>query len=103
MSCPKHIPELAPNRVHVWRTSTVVGDGCFGTLAKLLSPEEMARADRFHFERDRRSFIVCRGTLRRLLAFYTSENAADIQFRHGPMGKPYLVGLPELQFNLSHS
>jgi 4'-phosphopantetheinyl transferase len=103
MSGPKHILDLGRNCIHVWRISTLVDDGCFGALASVLSPEEIVQADRFHFERDRRSFVVCRGTLRRLLAFYAGGSAAEIRFRHGSMGKPYLASSPELQFNVSHS
>jgi 4'-phosphopantetheinyl transferase len=103
MSGPKRILDLSWNCIHVWRISTVVDDGCFGALVSVLSPEEIVQADRFHFERDRRSFVVCRGTLRWLLAFYAGGNAAQLRFRHGAMGKPYLSGSPALQFNVSHS
>jgi 4'-phosphopantetheinyl transferase len=69
-------------------------------LQSLLSPEEMRRADAFHFEKDRRRYTVARGALRSILAKCLSTAPEDLQFRSGPQGKPYLGGGPG--FNLSH-
>jgi 4'-phosphopantetheinyl transferase len=41
-----------------------------------------------------------RAALRAILECYT---AGALEFAHGPHGKPYLRGAPQLQFNLSHS
>ena len=68
----------------------------------MLAPDEAARAARFHFDRDRRRYIVARGTLRRLLEQYLNIDARLITMRNGPQGKPNLVG-DALQFNVSHS
>jgi 4'-phosphopantetheinyl transferase len=99
----EHVPKLANDCVHVWRVSTAVND--LEGLAEILSAEERARAERFHFERDRRSFLVCRGALRRLIAFYTCEEAGRIRFQVGLQGKPSLMQEhnSDLRFNVSHS
>ena len=97
------VPTLARDHVHVWRVSTA-GNDC-DAFAEILSPEERARAARFHFERDRRSFIVCRGTLRRLISSYTGEDPGGIRFDIGLQGKPSLPQAHEsgLRFNVAHS
>jgi 4'-phosphopantetheinyl transferase len=99
----ERLPELAQDCVQVWRVSTARNG--LERFAEVLSPDERARADRFHFERDRRSFVVCRGTLRRLLASYTGEDATAIRFDVGLHGKPSLSNeiKGDLRFNVSHS
>lgn len=98
------VPILTGNCVHVWSVSTSKAHK-LETFAAVLSHEEKARADRFHFERDRCAFIVCRGMLRRLISAYTGLDASRIEFRLGPQGKPSLKEEHEsgLRFNVSHS
>ena len=99
----ERVPKLENDCVHVWRVSTAVSD--LEGLAEILSPEERARADRFHFERDRRSFLVCRGALRQLISSYSGEDARSIRFQVGLQGKPSLTqaSARNLRFNVSHS
>ena len=75
-------------------------------LRQTLSADELGRAKRFLFERDRRRFIVGRGVLRNILSRYTKENPARLRFRYSKYGKPFLIppaGQDTLRFNLSHS
>ena len=72
----------------------------------LLSPDEIARALRFHFEKDRLHFTGCRSALRGLLAKYLAIPAAEIRFEYTTSGKPRLAATQNpsaLQFNVSHS
>lgn len=70
----------------------------------LLSPGERVRAARFAFDRDRRTYVMSHGILRRVLAAACHLNPSRLRFRQGPRGKPYLVDAPPgLQFNLSHT
>ncbi len=71
-------------------------------LRALLSDDECRRAGRYRFEKDRRRFIVARGTLRSLVCRFLGGDPREPRFAYAPNGKPYL---PEsrLQFNLSHS
>lgn len=98
------VPTLTDHCVHVWNVSTGKRHN-LEIMAESLSPEEKARADRFHFERDRRAFIICRGALRRLIAAYTGLHASQVGFRLGPQGKPALRQEhgSDLRFNVSHS
>jgi 4'-phosphopantetheinyl transferase len=75
-------------------------------LRGLLSDDELSRAGRFAFARDRDRFIVAHARLRQILAAYLGARPTEIRFGHGPAGKPYLaapVGHRPLGFNLSHS
>lgn len=75
-------------------------------LRSLLAPAEVERAGRFHFERDRDSFIIARGMLRTILSAYLELPPAELRFISNEYGKPALsdddnaVGL---RFNVSHS
>ncbi|MEA3208410.1 MAG: 4-phosphopantetheinyl transferase [Chthoniobacter sp.] len=92
-------PSLRAGEVHLWRANL---DEQAGSPAPL-SPAEWIRADRFHFERDRRRFIAGRGILRRVLARYLGIPAEETLLTTGPHGKPQLEGDTTLRFNLSHS
>ena len=97
---------LSGDDVHVWRASLEQPPACVRQLARALSGDERARADRFHFERHRRRFIVGRGVLRVILGRYLSIEPHRLRFRYGPRGKPYLAtesGAGALHFNLAHS
>ncbi|HSS21520.1 MAG TPA: 4'-phosphopantetheinyl transferase superfamily protein [Pyrinomonadaceae bacterium] len=95
--------ELPADEVHVWLANL----DAFGpeSLRSLLAEDELARADRFHFDKDRNHFIVARGLLRRLLTSYLGSNAAELKFEYGRMGKPSLTAEQSdwLTFNLAHS
>jgi phosphopantetheine--protein transferase-like protein len=100
--------QLRPGDVDVWRAALDDAPaGMVRTLQALLSSDERERARRFFFERDRRRFVVARGTLRRLLAGYLDCAPAEIAFSYGPNGKPALPpatpGAAPLHFNVAHS
>lgn len=96
---------LPDDEVHVWRVRLVRTPSQLESLRSLLAPDEVARAARFHFERDRASFIVARGMLRTILAAYLKLTPAQLRFSLSAYGKPALANnnAPELRFNLSHS
>jgi 4'-phosphopantetheinyl transferase len=90
---------------HVWGVSLRVSLETLNRLDATLSPDEHARADRFHFEVDRRRFIAGRGLLRRILASYLDAQPGEIEFNYGAHGKPALGGRfaeSGLLFNLAH-
>src|ERR1041385_3712084 len=98
---------LGEKEVHIWRTSLDLPTTIAEHLRQFLSADELARAGRFHFERDRRHFIVARGCLRAILSRYLKTPAAEIEFIYGVNGKPQLAGSSlhsqPLYFNLAHS
>ncbi len=58
--------------IEVWLARLDLESGQVAQCTELLSSEEQLRAGRFHFERDRRRFIVARGVLRTLLGDHLS-------------------------------
>ena len=71
----------------------------------ILSLDEVARADRFHFAKDRAAFVAAHVGLRKLLAAVTAVAAGELQFSSGAFGKPALAPSVDtcVKFNLSHS
>lgn len=76
----------------------------------MLAADEISRADRFHFAKDRDHFIVARGLLRTLLAAYLGADAAGLRFAYAEKGKPSLADASNagsqpdaVNFNLAHS
>ena len=101
---PIHSLTLARNEVHLWQAR--LDDQLADSLKPLLSEEETARANRFHFTKDRNHFIVARGLLRRLLAAYLGlASSAELSFSYGEKGKPFLAENQQgsINFNLAHS
>ena len=92
-------------RVDVWRVR-VDEPAKENSEAGVLSADEIARASRFHFEKDRTQFTRCRSALRGLLADYLAMPATEIRFEYPSSGKPWLAveqNPRALQFNVSHS
>lgn len=99
---------LTQNDVHIWYCycddPRVVADQ--QRLRSLLSIDELARYERFAFEKDRNLFLLARCLLRTALSQYAAVAPADWTFEHTGKGKPFLApqsGLPPLSFNVSHS
>lgn len=98
-------PELSSGHVEVWRVRL---DGPVETTSvrSILSSDELDRADRFHFEKDRLHFARCRSALRFLLGAYLAIPPEEIHFVYQASGKPELAVQQNprgLQFNISHS
>lgn len=66
----------------------------------LLDEEELARAERFRFTKDRNRYILGHGLLRETLGYYLGRSAKDLSLLRGEFGKPFLEGHP-MHFNLS--
>jgi 4'-phosphopantetheinyl transferase len=94
---------LSEEEAHVWRADLRFNECFQSSFLKLLSPDEKRRADKFHFAKDSRNFIVARGILRSLIGKYLEINPAEISFQYSEFGKPGIAANHSLQFNISHS
>jgi 4'-phosphopantetheinyl transferase len=102
-SSPPESISLRADEVHVWRLRL---DRSPEEFRDLLETDELARANRFYFEKDRKHFVVARGFLRVLLGRYLQAEPNQLQFSYGAWGKPALDGEfreSRLRFNMSHS
>lgn len=68
-----------------------------------LSPAEIQKADRYLKPSDRHLSLVSRALVRYLIAGVTGHHPQSLNFSVNEHGKPFLVGLPDIHFNLSHS
>lgn len=92
--------------VHLWRCSLDLPSASLEDAHAVLSPDEIDRARRYRFTRDRQRFVAARSFLRRTLAEYLSIGPREISFVYEPFGKPRLshdVMDEIVEFNLSHS
>ena len=96
------------SEVHVWlATPEAITDPVrLAYYAAILSPQERARHQRFHFEKDRHSFLVSHALVRKVLSRYVDVAPAEWQFSAGRHGRPEIAGpagVPALRFNLTHT
>jgi 4'-phosphopantetheinyl transferase len=95
------------DEVHVWQARLDRTAAELRVLSETLTPNEIVRAERFRFPRDRERFIAARGLLRALLAGYTGQPPDELRFTASEHGKPQLAAPPEaphtLRFNVTHS
>lgn len=98
--CIQQTWNLALDQVHIWH---IPFNECF-IDAKILSPDEILRAEEYKFEIHKNRFMMYRCALRQILSFYYDKSPQELMFGYTEYGKPYvLAGSPQLQFNLSHS
>jgi len=98
--------QLAANEAHVWLIPLSGQEYRDPSDFSPLSEDEVQRAHRFHFERDRFRFIAARAAMRNILAQYLGTAPEELTFSYTPKGKPELAPdfpKPALEFNLSHS
>jgi 4'-phosphopantetheinyl transferase len=95
--------QLSADNIHVWLAK--LDDYSADGLKPLLAEDELNRAARFHFEKDRNHFVVARAWLRKLLAAYLGISPGDLRFSYAEKGKPTLEESQRssLSFNLAHS
>ena len=104
---------LAKDEVHIWRGNLDLSESVIHQFTNVLSEDELDRANRFYFLKDKHRFISGRGMLRKILSFYLGVEPDEVPFQYSQYGKPYLspekvsseFSIPafEIAFNLSHS
>lgn len=103
--------ELLPGTIHLFYTRVDnIGDSERESLYRsVLSPEEILKADRFRFEKDRCLSLTARALVRYLFSLYYFLPPDFFSFKVNTYGKPSLA--PELspldgeiiKFNLAHT
>lgn len=101
--------ELPDDDVHLWWTAVPpdIEPALVQCYEALLSPQEKARQERFHFAKDKRCHLVTRALVRTVLSRYADVAPAQWTFEANAFGRP-LIANPEpgacrLRFNVSHT
>jgi len=102
------VNKLEPGTAHLWVADLAsVDERTVEDYRILLSEEELDRAQRFRFQRDRLSFVVSHGLLRTALTWLAPGNRPeDWIFAMGANGRPE-INMPDTvpwpRFNISHT
>ncbi|NTG47856.1 4'-phosphopantetheinyl transferase superfamily protein [Agrobacterium rhizogenes] len=97
---------MAKDEVVVWWMRTDDAERHLPQLEALLDDTERAHAARFHFQRDRSSYIAAHALGRSLLSTYAGGDPTSWRFTTGDHGKPEVISPhsgPRLRLNLSHT
>ncbi len=96
---------LANNEIHIWLCNLNIPNKNISNLEKILSRKELDKADKFHFPKDRNSFVVSRASLKIILSKYINVEPTAVNFVYNKYGKPFLdiKNDTNISFNLSHS
>jgi 4'-phosphopantetheinyl transferase len=99
----------AQDELHLWQLDLTGGVARWAVACGWLTPEELARGQRYLRVEIREQFIACRSLLRALLSRYIAVPPQAVALQVSPYGKPQLApgqgnaATAELQFNVSHS
>lgn len=89
---------------HIWSHTIHFDDPFLREAPYLLSSDEMTRAAKYHFEKDRRVYEAGHVLIRKILSHYTGIEAAKLELTPIVNRKPELLNSPFLiHFNISHS
>jgi len=100
---PQNPPELTPKIIHTWLVNVDDVLHKIEILNRVISKDEKEKATKFRFKKDQNIFIISRGVLRILSAYYLNMGAKNIVFKYGEYGKPEYDFYSDLKFNISHS
>jgi 4'-phosphopantetheinyl transferase len=94
--------KLGKNHVDIWRIALDLELDSIKRFESTLSADEVERATKFQFAKDRDRYIIAHGFLRDVLTRYLGGEPAQFKFSVNSFGRPSLKD-HELEFNLSHS
>jgi 4'-phosphopantetheinyl transferase len=97
---------LGTEDVHVWFAFLDDLAPYLGSFLATLAADEIEKAGRLHFQRDRDQYVLARGLLREILSSYSGIHPGALRFRYGAHGKPALIaeqGRAGLAFSISHA
>jgi 4'-phosphopantetheinyl transferase len=101
---------ISRGEIHLWIVSDPVVQNrpLLRQYSEWLSEEEVARWQRFHFEKHRHQYLVTRALVRWTLSSYIpSVHEAEWRFLTNEFGRPAVANMPgdapHLKFNISHT
>lgn len=94
--------QVAVDLWHV-RTDAVAGPELLEACARVMSPAERERQERFVFERDRHVLLVTRALARGVLGEALGRAPSALDFHITEHGQPLLVAGGDVRFNLTNT
>lgn len=96
---------LPQDEIHLWfvLTNEIKDKALISAYKALMTEEELSKAERFHFTKDRHQHIITRALVRTTLSRYADIHPADWRFYKNQYGRPEILGSSQLRFNLSHT
>lgn len=95
--------KILKTELHVWFIKLHEISKSINYLKALLTEDEILKASKFRFQKDKNCSVISRGALRLLSGKYLNTNPKTITFKYGDYGKPDYNIETELKFNVSHS
>ncbi|PIU48586.1 MAG: hypothetical protein COS94_01480 [Candidatus Hydrogenedentes bacterium CG07_land_8_20_14_0_80_42_17] len=93
---------IIEEELHLWYRHLAIN--CKQTESiKLLSEDEIERAEQITNAQSRMTFIESRSTLRNILAMYLDKDPKSLRLEKSLNGKPHLKGKSHLCFNIAHT
>jgi len=99
----KKFQPLQKGEVQIWSMKAIEDNKLLDGFTKLLSEDEILRADKYRFEKDRSVYITAKFLLRSMLGKYVGKNPKEITFEYSKFAKPFYLQNAEVDFNVSHS
>lgn len=97
---------LQQGDIHIWFTRPLQHQHAelLNSYKNLLTPDELARQQRYRFEKDQHDALITRAFVRDVLSHYADVAPQDWRFSKGEKDKPEIVDPPlPLRFNISHT
>jgi 4'-phosphopantetheinyl transferase len=96
------VSTLDNSYLNVYYSKTKELGSYFAELKKYISHEEKIRAQKFHYEADRETYVTCHALLRLILAKYINTTPLEIRFETGRNNKPGIHN-NLIYFNIAHT
>jgi 4'-phosphopantetheinyl transferase len=95
-------PDRWPSDIELWSVDVDLKEHAPG-VSRFLSADECNRMARYKRLGDQLRFASARSSLRELLGERVARDPAELEFKAGAYGRPWLAGFPHVSFNVSHS
>lgn len=89
--------------IFVVDVNEAIGEKCRQQLLNAVSEDKREKIYRFHYEKDALRALYADTLARYLACNKLGIKNKDIIFKYNEYGKPYLQGVPDVYFNVSHS
>jgi len=91
---------LTGTKVYIASTKILEDNSIFEKYYEIVSEERKVKVNRLRFDKDKRLSLAAEILLKKALADY---GISEYEIAYGENGKPYLAGMTDVNFNLSHS